>query len=204
MTALLDNRWSLSRGRLHLTFRLGDRTIAYAYIRKNGCSTFKQALGYTWDQRIDAVSEAYPYGPHDIAIFVYRCPMDRLVSIWRNKILTDAPHAADLQADYRSTMGEAPTCFERFCDYAARGRDPHLWPQSAHLKRLRYRPIALARLYEDMCDLVGRDAAAPFRHRANVSRKAPVQITERSRSLVRKIYAADYKLVDACERLRNR
>lgn len=75
-TVSFDNRLSLSRGKRHLTFWLGGKRIRYAYIRKNGCSSFKAAMGYAGKTlgEIPPKFKSRYFGHHDATIFVWRCP----------------------------------------------------------------------------------------------------------------------------------
>lgn len=192
-----DNRLSLQGGRLHLSFELGGRKTAHAYIRKNGCSAFKRALGFDPSTDVEAVASAYPYrrGHHDATIFVWREPLERMVSLYKNKVL-ERKNAAYLLASYRETMGEEPSTFERFAEYACRERDPHCWRQRDHLMRLRYtHAIPLHRLHEAMCGIVGAEAAAPFALKANATGDEPVEVTDRAAALIRRHYARDYAMI---------
>jgi hypothetical protein len=195
--AAFDNRLSLGRGRLHLTFTLGNKRIAYAYIRKNGCSAFKRALGYdpAVDVEVVAAGHAYRRGRHDATIFVWRDPLDRMVSLYKNKIL-ERRNADYLLAAYREAMGEEPSSFERFTEFACMEKDPHCWRQRDHLMRLRYtHAIPLHRLHEAMCSIVGPQAAEPFAVKANATGEQSVEVTARAAALIRRHYARDYDMI---------
>lgn len=195
--APFDNRLSLGRGRLHLAFRLGDKHIAYAYIRKNGCSAFKRALGYdpSTDVEVVATDHAWRPGRYDATIFVWREPLERVVSLYKNKVL-ERSNAEHLIATYRTAMGEEPSTFERFAEFVCMEKDPHCWRQRDHLRRLRYtHAIPLHRLHEAMCSIVGPQVAEPFALRANATRDQPVEVTPRAATLVRRHYARDYDMI---------
>lgn len=191
-----DNRFSLfSRGRTHLTFDLGGVRIAYAYIRKNACSTFKRAVGMP-DTRIEGVEAAFPFDRrHDVAIFVYRDPVERLVSLYKSKIL-EQRNAIDIQRIYRETMGEEPSGFDRFVDFCILGIDPHSWTQASHLRRLKYLAIPMHELHTEMVRLVGETAAAPFATKSNATREDTIDVSDETRTRIERHYAADCRLIN--------
>lgn len=195
----LDNRSEKSSGKLHLSLLLGGKRICYAYIRKNGCSSFKAALGYAPDTRISHIARRHKaqwYHRHDATIFVWREPIERVVSLYRNKIL-DGRGADDLVARYHAVMGEAPSSFARFLEFASLGGDPHCLPQADHLRPIVYtHAIPLYGLYDAMHHLVGAGAAKTFLHPFNRSRPTRVEVTEADCKFIRQIYAADYQMLD--------
>jgi hypothetical protein len=199
---MFNNRLSPQRGDYHFRLPIGGKRIVYAYIRKNGCSAFKVAAGLP-GAHIGQLVDAYKWRPwqrSDAAIFVYRDPVERLVSLYRNKVIDNVENGDILRA-YRNTMGEEPTTFERFVEFAIQGRDPHCIPQRKHLKPIRYtHAIRLDRLYESMAEIVGEEAAEPFRHRVNPSVPTPVHVTDRARELVVRRYACDYRMIRRIER----
>lgn len=86
---MLDNRLVFQRGDYHLRLPIGGKRIVYAYIRKNACSAFKAAVGMP-EAHVGQLVDAFrwrPWQPRDAAIFVYRDPVERLVSLYRNKVL---------------------------------------------------------------------------------------------------------------------
>lgn len=196
---MFDNRWALQLGRLHLGFRLGGKRIAYAYIRKNGCSTFKRALGFSPSTDIRAIAPLHRWTlwhRYDATIFVWRDPEERLKSLFRNKII-ERKDDYDILPAYRLIMGEEPSTFEKFAEFASLNADPHCVPQSKHLKPIRYsHAIPLPRLHEVMVDIVGAEAAEPFAHNTNASEQIDVEVTDRARALIRKHYARDYEMID--------
>ncbi len=196
-TAPFDNRLSFGRGRLHLAFELGNKRIAYAYIRKNGCSAFKRALGFDPSISIEKVEPHHPYRPghFDATIFVWRDPLERVISLYKNKVL-DRNNAADILNTYRDVMGEEPADFERFVEFVCMEKDPHCWNQRGHLMRLRYtHAIPLRHLHAAMCDIVGHQAAEPFAARANATQDQPVEVSPRAMALIRRHYARDYAMI---------
>lgn len=205
---MFDNRLSLQRGDFHFSLPTGGKRFIYAYIRKNGCSAFKRAVGLPSDAHVAAMIERYEWRPfrrrHDGAIFVWRDPLDRLLSLYKNKIL-DAQHNGDIWRTYCKTMAEEPSTFERFVEFATTGADPHCIPQYKHLKPLRYtHAIELSELGAAMADLVGEEAARPFQHPVNASKSHEVHVSSRARELIERHYAKDYRMIELIRRHRAR
>jgi hypothetical protein len=195
---VFDNRWTFQRGSVHLGFELGGKRIGYAYIRKNGSSAFKRALGYPSGTDIRVIEPTHRWGSrqrYDATIFVWRDPEERLKSLYRNKIL-EREEAEDIIARYRTTMGEEPDGFESFVEFATTNADPHCVPQRDHLKPLVYtHAIPLSSLHESMVRLVGVDAARTFARPINASSETALDVSDRARALIRKHYARDYEMI---------
>lgn len=195
---MFDNRMALQRGDYHFLLPIGGKRILYAYIRKNACSAFKAAVGMS-DAHVGQLVDAFRWRfwqRYDAAIFVYRDPVERLVSLYRNKVLDDSGNGDILKA-YRTAMGEEPSTFERFVEFAAQDSDPHCIPQQQHLKPIRYtHAIPLGGLHDRMASLVGDKAAEPFRRRVNASKPVPVEITPRAAQMIREHYARDYRMIE--------
>ncbi|MBK0400382.1 sulfotransferase family 2 domain-containing protein [Limibaculum sp. M0105] len=198
-----DNRFKFTLGRLHLAFELGGSRIAYAYIRKNGCSSFKRALGFDYATNVRTIARAHPYRPwrrYDATIFVWRDPEERLLSLFRNKII-QRDHADGILASYRRVMGAEPATFEDFVRFACRDADPHCWPQCDHLMPIRYtHAIPLSRLYQSMCGIVGEEAAEPFVQPYNASVPYLTEVSDEARRLIRRHYAKDYAMIARLKR----
>lgn len=205
MIPSFDNRSGLGKGTLHLGLRLGGKRIAYAYIRKNACSAFKVACGFPDSSPIDEVAAANPWERpwwhwYHATIFVWRDPEDRLVSLYKNKIL-DRNGADDIVARYVSAMNEEPSTFEKFAVFATLGADPHCLPQYDHLKPIRYsHAIPLARLHEAMVEIVGPNAAEPFARIRNASAPQDIEVTDAARAVIRDFYARDYEMITRLSR----
>jgi hypothetical protein len=197
---MFNNRFALQRGDYHFTLPIGGKRIGYAYIRKNGCTAFKRAVGIGSGAPIGELVVQFKWRPwlrHDATIFVWRDPVERLVSLYRNKFLDHQDNGAILQA-YRAAMAEDhPSDFERFVEFAIMGADPHCLPQRKHLKPIRYtHAIELPRLYEEMVTIVGTKSAEPFRSRVNASSKIEVPVSERARRMIEGYYDCDYRMID--------
>lgn len=191
-----DNRFSLGRGRRHLSFRLGGMRILYAYIRKNGSSTFRAVMNDDPDVPGPTFAKAGYFAQYDARIFVWRDPEERLLSLYRDQIL-DGHRADDLVARYWQVMGEPPSTFERFARFATTNADPHVVPQRHHLRPIRYtHAIELRVLHRTMVDIVGPVAAEAFRVPRNVSNRQPVPVTPYARALIHRHYACDYAMIE--------
>lgn len=194
-----DNRWALRkvRGRVHLTLNLGGKRIAYAYIRKNACSAFKQALGFHPSEQIDTVAQGHRYdgGACDAAIFVWRDPVDRLLSLYKSKIIERRGAVGMIQA-CEKILGHIPSDFDEFVDFAIQMPDPHCWTQYSHLRRLNYtHAIPMDSLHDVMVSLVGEDEAAIFKSPVNASSEIQVEVSDASRQKIASCYAEDYRMI---------
>ena len=123
--------------------------MVYAYIRKNACTSFKRFL------LVRAGASEIPEGTKPIhiisrqfraeyvrdfvgadrTIFVHRDPVDRIVSLYKNKFI-QGKKAADIHRDYEEIVGRGAdeATFETFVlRYLPSARDPHTWSQRSHL-----------------------------------------------------------------------
>lgn len=116
-----------------------------------------------------------------------------MASLYKSKFV-ERRDAADIIADYRRVTGEEPTTFERFVGYLRKAKDPHTYDQRSHLKRLRYHPIPLGRLHQEMSQLIGAEAAEPFQHKVNQS-SGDVRISPAARAAIERRYARDCRLL---------
>ncbi|GGB75520.1 sulfotransferase family 2 domain-containing protein [Blastomonas aquatica] len=203
MVHRFDNRLSLSNGKTHLSFELGGKLISYAYIRKNACKTFKIALGFENGADIREVSKAFPDrkgAHHDATIFVYRDPIERIMSLYRNKIL-EKKQNQDIMRSITSNLGVDEIDFETFITFCRLKVDPHTWSQRSHLKRINYtHAIKMDYLYEAMVSIVGAEHAAPFKQKNNSSTPVDITISQDSLSILHKIYADDFKMIKNIEK----
>lgn len=137
----------------HFRFEIEGTSVSYCYIRKNGCSAFKQLMAdlANFDnsrrgaidlmherfgvQRIEDVSSA------QWRVFVYRSPLDRIVSLFRNKLIMQEG-ASDFIHDFEQVSGmqAQETSFSTFVSryLQARPSDPHTWAQRDHLLPVDY------------------------------------------------------------------
>lgn len=172
-------------GRPHFVFRANNKTIAYAYIRKNGCTAFKNLITSCSEHPVFYDSNSNPlqfmldYHEErsltalekcDYRIFVYRDPYDRIASLFLNKIV-ERKNAEDLRQSIRSVSDKNPekmSMYDFVFLYLRSGvdvekLDPHVWPQSTHLYPIKYtNAISIANLKEEMASIVGKDLSQRF------------------------------------------
>lgn len=166
-------------GRNHFGLQIGDQKIGYCYIRKNACSSFKRMFlersphrdqKQPAQRRIDFIRTYHCLGPQDCTdcdrlIFVYRDPIERILSMFRNKFIAQSG-ANDISVSYARIAGEAPqdASFRSFMRrYLGRGfarLDRHVLPQRMHLQRVLYTDaIPVQGLHAGMCQVIGQDLA---------------------------------------------
>ena len=193
-----DNRMSFSFGRTHLSITLGGKLIRYAYIRKNGCSAFKAAIGFPSDTKVSEIKPGHRagfFGRYDATIFVWRDPEERAISLYRNKIV-DRVNGEDILEKFRAFAGDCEPTFEKFMEFSETNADPHCIPQSSYLQPIFYtHAIPLARLHEAMVGIAGANAAQPFARSVNPSERTPVHVSDRARQIIRRHYARDYRMI---------
>lgn len=180
----------LVRGKGHFAFEANGRRFAYAYIRKNACSAFKDLICETSNQADFSEykgSQLEFMGQHhkirsvdvleqcDTRIFVYRDPFERVISVFVNKFVSQTGNAAIFQ-NYQEVTGQDPrlATFESFLrDYCRhfRDRDVHVERQSVHLLPIVYNAaLSLSSLHTGMTSLIGLTLADRyFAHKVNSS-----------------------------------
>jgi len=163
-----------------LIFEINGISFLYSYIRKNASTSFKLLFKELYPNRCDGdipklgcmINEIGSHGmsPEQIdqsvpfKIFVYRDPVDRVFSVYKNKII-QRKSAADFLDNLESILGCDPSnlTFEDFVrDYVSLigtidyGRvDAHLFPQTWHLLPITYnKVIALEDVYFEMLNLL--------------------------------------------------
>ena len=168
----------------HYEINLGGRKILYAYIRKNACTAFRRLLndeyhrlhpstdGARQRKREDFLlsgnmktflvlrKDLNDVSAYDNTMFVYRNPLDRLISVFTNKFIANKG-AKDIARNFENLTGldfdEAT--FSDFMSYAQNDfekLDRHLWPQKAHLWDIEYTDaISMDRLQQSMKGLIG-------------------------------------------------
>jgi hypothetical protein len=174
----------------HFCISMDKKRVAYCYIRKNACTSFKyllsrkptiairvkKAIGLkNYNDRDHLANikhllirkDNYKNGDYHETIFVYRNPVDRAISTYLNKFVASSG-AADIHRNYRSVMARNPenATFLDFLMYAGHDFsdiDCHLWPQKAHLWDIEYsRAIDINSLYDEMTELIGSTLAEKF------------------------------------------
>lgn len=180
----------LSTGKGHFHFEVGGRRFAYAYIRKNACSAFKDLICDTSTlanyaefkgSHLDFMGEHHKIRTADMLdscdtkIFVYRDPFERVISVFVNKFVVQTGNTAIFD-NYRAALGKNPqnATFENFVkEYCRdfRKRDVHIERQSQHLLPVRYdAALDMGSLHAGMADLIGVELADRyFAHKVNSS-----------------------------------
>lgn len=177
------------KGFHHFTFEFEGRRIIYCYIRKNACTAFKRLIvdlsSGSPKPRADENPIHYLLTHHraeyhkdilraDRVVFVHRDPIDRAISLFKNKFIQRSGYY-DIFADYERVTGKDPSAatFREFVEcYLGNGaRDPHTLPQKAHLLPIVYTDaIPLAALHEHMAEVLnGPTAEKYFAHKDNAS-----------------------------------
>ena len=175
---------------LHFGFEMRGRRILYCYIRKNACSAFKRMITVRSPERakLDGFSSRLKFlrrfhGVRDIraedydhTIFVHRDPVERLVSVWRNKFVQRDGHD-DVFASYAAVTGRDPAraSFAEFLEVYMAHPLPelnlHLHPQATCLAAIRYSDaLPLRDLHDHMVPIIGpKPAERFFRQPTNAS-----------------------------------
>jgi hypothetical protein len=166
-------------GKSHFVLRLGDTTLAYCYIRKNACSSFKRLFAEQSPHTAQMPADGNPIRAMrrfhaarslreleacDHRIFVYRCPLRRVSSLFVNKFVMRREHDSTFE-NYRSLTGADPTdasfadLVERYLRaHPWRALDLHLLPQAHHLHPIRYTDaIHIDELCREMTGILGAD-----------------------------------------------
>lgn len=179
----------------HFGFTARGQRLLYCYIRKNACSAFKRMIVTRSPERAQFKSASSRlqfmrrhHGVCDIraeefdhTIFVYRDPVDRAVSVFRNKFIQRDGNKG-IFANYAAVTGRPPekASFSEFLEvYLGQpltDLDMHLHPQAAALASIRYSDaIPLRYLHGHMTGIVGRKAADRFFLHSTNSSAAPAQ-----------------------------
>jgi hypothetical protein len=163
-------------GRNHFFLDVGGKRLGYCYVRKNACSSFKKMFLDLSPQRADLRPDERPidfmrrhhrmseqdFAGCDHVIFVYRDPIQRTMSMFRNKFIA-CTGATDIDANFTKLEGIDPaeTTFRYFVEsYLQRSfanLDRHVLPQSIHLRRTIYTDfIEAPDLHTHMCRILGK------------------------------------------------
>lgn len=169
----------LSHGKGHFFFEVEGRRFAYAYIRKNACSAFKDLICDTSEQadfpefsgsqlefmgQFHKIRTAEMLESCDTRIFVYRDPFERAISVFVNKFVVQTGNTAIFE-NYRQETNSNPNAatFESFLRTYCRDfrkRDVHIERQSRHLLPVHYEAaLAIGDLHSGMTGLIGADLA---------------------------------------------
>lgn len=169
-------------GRPHYQICIGGKHLAYCYIRKNACSSFKRLFvenshrpfRHEVDDRLQfmkkyhSVRNIRSLEKCDHILFVCRDPGTRLVSAFTNKFIVKSNNR-DIFSDYYRVTGKNPetATFRTFVTEYLRADfselDPHVIPQSYHLLPIQYTDaIPLTELFEAMSNIIGAQMAQMY------------------------------------------
>ena len=177
-----DNSHSASAGRTHFSFTLNGVDYAFAYIRKNGCSAVTRMIAElsprakkiaNFPNRYDFLRKHHKTPPagrcgEPTFFFVYRDPIERLASLYVNKLVVRSGNAGVIR-DVASKLGGDPYDLT-FDDFALAyvcahhpDVDKHCLAQSAHLRPVGYAAaIPLSDLRGGAGRLFGAETADRF------------------------------------------
>lgn len=124
--------------------------LLYTYIRKNACSSFKALMLDRAREKSGSemarLAEFLCADPQEYAsssVFIYRDPVERLVSAFVNKFVQISGNKDVFNNFEERTGNKAETAtFREVVDYVGGGFpgiDPHFWPQKSHLADIEYR-----------------------------------------------------------------
>lgn len=192
---------------LTVSFFVDGEEVLYTYIRKNACTSFKNLIasysphdfkkagsrlkGMASYHMIKSPAEA---GKVKNRVFIYRDPVERVVSVFKNKFIQQSG-AKDIIKNFSKITGlDVEKCtFNDFVEeYVAKISqgipiDAHLLPQQWHLLPIVYnRAIDLKAVREGMAEIVGDEVSKQFFSR-------PLNSTGQKTSSV-SCYCGDWKL----------
>ena len=214
----LDNRGGRHDPlRSHFQFVANGKRYIYCRIRKNGCTAVQRFIiatsphretddggGLAFLRRRHSVRSTNRVRSADHRILVYRDPLERIKSLFVNKFV-QRDRSGDIFKNYWRVTGKDPknAKFEEFIvDYLSRlgdaPLDPHVWPQHWHLCDVIYDlAIPLRSLADGMSKALGPSIASDyFKHKVNPSASYKIEVGSEIRSLVSKIYAEDYRMIE--------
>ncbi|MCP9943160.1 sulfotransferase family 2 domain-containing protein [Cyanobium sp. ATX 6E8] len=192
----LDRTGQQQTGRAHYGINIGKEFLSYCYIRKNACTAFKNLFldkspwrRLIWNKRNPGIKLLNGFHrltirkaqQANIRVMVYRDPVARLTSLYRNKFVHQKD-CDDIFANYQMLTGKDPgeATFRSLVEgYAKRVCDGdeidcHLYTQTSHLMPIDYNAvICIDNLYASMSKLLGTDIGNQyFSTPANPSRSS--------------------------------
>lgn len=145
----------------HFFREFNGKKILYTYIRKNGCTAFKKLFLHETEISEDDpavmryLMQNFSYRPNihgipDYSIFVYRDPVERILSAFKNKFIQQK-NSEDIFNDFHKVTKRDPykSNFVEFCnEYISKLSesddvilDPHVMPQNKHLLPIEYNAV---------------------------------------------------------------
>jgi len=204
------------QGRNHFHVTVQGKRLGYCYIRKNACSSFKKMFldfSPAENQRIpnerpiDFMRRHHrmtdqDFGRCDHMILIYRDPVRRVMSMFRNKFIAQNG-AIDIQRSFEKLEGcsAEQKSFRYFVEsYLQRDfkqLDRHVLPQSVHLRPTVYTDVfPVEKLHEGMTQVLGADLADKYFQRP-VNSTSDVQLSDLEGAAdmpiadIRRIYAQE-------------
>lgn len=167
----------------HFRVQANGTEFVYCYIRKNACSAFKRLIiehsehraefsnavgGFSFLQDYHRVRGRKAMSRYTNVIFVYRDPIQRIASLFRNKFIM-MDRNGDIFRNYLEVTGNPPetATFDEFVTlYVCRNMknlDLHCRPQHEHLLPIKYTDaIPMHNLYSEMARIAGEDIANSY------------------------------------------
>ena len=166
----------LERGGSHCQLTLASDSFVYPVIRKNACTTFSRLIHATQTPGSDPTVRTFgQLRGADCRFFVFRNPVDRLLSTWHNNLVIDPDTSNSIAENFRDLSGCDPerATFEIFVDrYLGNHLRPvghrwpvdlHLVPQADHLWPINYEfVLSMESLFADASVLFGKAIAVRF------------------------------------------
>ena len=183
------------QGRQHFAINVGDQRLGYCYIRKNACSSFKRMFldlapakyERRADERpIDFMRRHHLMTESDLAqcdrlVLVYRDPVQRIMSMFRNKFIA-VNGAVDIHRNFerleerRADEITFRYFVERYLQRDFHQVDRHVQPQSVHMRRAVYTDvIPVKKLHEGMTEVLGPEIADRYFQRP-VNRTSDIEL----------------------------
>jgi len=153
------------RGAPHFTFEIAEETFIYAYLRKNGCTSFKTFLleeyNIEYKDELDKINQItlqcgvtkQNYDENAKTLLILRDPIVRICSLFRNKFI-ESPQSSYLPQRYATLAAQDPDriTFRQFVqsylfpclrDQHNDLLDPHCLPQAVQMWPIHYSNIFL-------------------------------------------------------------
>lgn len=195
----------------HFWFECANQRYVYAYIYKNACTAFKNFIVATspfldgpveQDKKINFLLKHHhvrgilDVRHSDVNIFVYRDPVERIASLYKNKFICRNGHA-DLFSNIRALTGDTPESYS-IADFVQRyvavylfsrtkklrpRVDHHILGQRQCLAPIRYHAaIELGTLPKMATELFGDEIASRFFLQRTNASSAPTYSDDVSRA----------------------
>jgi len=173
MASLNLSKYEKKTWRAHYLIRVNKIDIAYSYIRKNACTTFKRFFvelsnneklenenALQFMERVHR-ADLSQVAAANIRLCVLRDPVERMVSLFQNKFCVRSGHE-DIFKSYQKITGR-PAESASFSDFVNNylsqdtdDLDPHCYSQYSHLMPVEYESVCqLKDLHAEMSNRLG-------------------------------------------------